>query len=460
MPESSPKPSSLSPAASSSAHGGIAPSPFAIPFPPVPPISDVETRVYASNARYKNRDDLLLVSLKGNSTCAGVFTASSAAAAPVLWSQRALRKTNKTRAILVNAGQANALTGRQGENIVARTRDQLATLMGIAPEQVLLASTGVIGEPPDLPAIETALPPLLASPPCDWQRAARAFSTTDSFPKGASEVTEIDGVPITLAGIAKGAGMIAPDMVAPDMATMLAIVATDATLPAPLLQELLQNATARTFNAVTIDGDTSTNDTVFAVASGAQDHKPVVSLDARHAEAFTAAFARVLRSLARQIAMDGEGIGKFITLWTKGARDEEEGRKVGRSVLSSPLVKIALGYGDANWGRIAMAIGKTGVPVRWNKASIAFREHAEHEHAEHEHAEPEHAEHEHAEHVVFAQGEPVATTPTTAAALARAMSKQRLTLTIDLGLGDAPPVETWGCDLTHEYLRLNGDYRS
>ena len=401
----------------------------------MPRVAGVETRALACRARYQNRDDLLLVSLAAGSVCAGVFTPSSAAAAPVLWSQRALSKTAQTRAILINAGQANALTGAMGELVVARTRDGLARLVGIEKEQVLLASTGVIGEVPDLAKIEACLPALLAAPACDWQRAARAFSTTDSFPKGASETADIDGVRVVVAGIAKGAGMVAPDM-----ATMLALVATDATLPATLLQEMLRTTTARTFNAVSIDGDMSTNDTVFAIASGVREHKPLVSLSDRHAEALSAAFARVLRSLARQIAMDGEGIGKFITLWTKGARSEEEGRRVGRSVLSSPLVKVALAYGDANWGRIAMAVGKTGVPVQWSKASIAFGERAE--------------------HVVFAEGEPVATTPASTAALARVMQERRITITINLGAGSSTPVETWGCDLTHEYLRLNGDYRS
>ena len=429
---------------SSVAHGGIALSPFAPhEFPAMPRVAGIETRTLACGARYQGRDDLLLVSLAAGSCgasccascCAGVFTQSSAAAAPVLWSQRALRTTTETRAILINAGQANALTGAAGERVVRRTRDELSRLMGIEREQVLLASTGVIGEPPDAAVIEAHLPRLLASSPCDWQAAARAFSTTDSFPKGASETTEIDGVPVVVAGIAKGAGMIAPNM-----ATMLGLVATDATLPASLLQELLRRTTARTFNAVSVDGDTSTNDTVFAMASGVQKHKPLVSLDDRHGEAFVAAFVRVLRSLARQIAMDGEGIGKFITLWTKGARNEEEGRRVGLSVLSSPLVKVALAYGDANWGRIAMAIGKTGVPVRWDKASIAFGERAE--------------------HVVFAQGEPALPTQERTATLARAMQEPRITITLDLALGDTPPIETWGCDLTHEYLRINGDYRS
>ena len=401
----------------------------------MPRVAGIETRALACGARYQGRDDLLLVSLAADSICAGMFTPSSAAAAPVLWSRHALRKTTQTRAILINAGQANALTGASGEKVVARTRDGLAKRMGIEKEQVLLASTGVIGEPPDGAKIEGCLTRLLESPPCDWQRAARAFSTTDSFPKGACETTEIADTPVVVVGIAKGAGMIAPDM-----ATMLALVATDATLPAPLLQELLRTTTARTFNAVSIDGDMSTNDTVFALASGAQKHRPLVNLHDSDAEAFTAAFARVLRSLARQIAKDGEGIGKFITLWTKGARSEEEGRRVGLSVLSSPLVKVALAYGDANWGRIAMAVGKTGVPVRWDKASIAFGERAE--------------------HAVFAGGEPLAATPATSASLAQAMQAGRITITLDLGLGNAAPVETWGCDLTHEYVRLNGDYRS
>ncbi len=421
---------------SPSAHGGIARSPFAPSvFPTLPRVAGVETRACACGARYEGRDDLLLVSCATGSVCAGVFTPSTAAAAPVLWSRRALEKTTQTRAILINAGQANALTGAEGEKVVVRTRDGLATLMGIERERVLLASTGVIGEPPDSAKIEAALPSLLASPACDWQRAARAFSTTDSFPKGASETLEIDGVPIVIAGIAKGAGMIAPNM-----ATMLGLVATDAALPAPLLRELLRTATASTFNAVSVDGDMSTNDTVFAIASGVQEHKPIVALDDRHAEAFTTAFARVLRSLARQIAMDGEGIGKFITLWTRGARSEQEGREVGLAVLSSPLVKVALAYGDANWGRIAMAVGKTGVPVRWDKASIAFGERAE--------------------HVVFDKGEPVEPTPASTEALARAIQGERITITIDLAAGASAPVETWGCDLTHEYLRINGDYRS
>ncbi len=417
-------------------HGGVALSPFAPPtFPPLKQIVGIEARVAALALRYRQRYDLLALSFAKGSTCAALFTRSSAPAAPIVWSRQAINANPYARALLINAGQANAMSGTKGERALKVARDKLAEIRALERNEVLIASTGVIGEPPDGDKIARALPELFRQEPCGWLDAATAITTTDSYPKGAGASCYIEGTPIEISAIAKGSGMIAPNM-----ATMLAVVATDAKLEPETLREILRETNESSFNSITIDGDTSTNDMVLAVASGAKEHRRVASRKDAHARTFVEAFANVMQNLARQIAMDGEGIGKFITVRTRNASSRELARKIGLSILSSPLVKIALAYDDPNWGRIVMAMGKTEVEIDWQKVVIAFGENSE--------------------HVVFAKGEPIEQNERSEKELAKEMAKPRLTLNIDLRAGDAPLSEVWGCDLTHENLRINGEYRS
>ncbi len=418
------------------AHGGVKLSPFApTSFPQLKQIDGIEARVAALALRYQQRNDLLALSFAKGSSCAALFTKSSAPAAPVLWSRKAVKENPYARALLINAGQANAMCGEEGERALKVTRDKLAEICKLQKNEVLIASTGVIGEPPDGDKIARGLPELFKQNTCSWLEAAKAITTTDSFPKGSSATCYIEETPIQISAIAKGSGMIAPNM-----ATMLAVVATDAKIKPKLLQQMLRQANESSFNSITVDGDTSTNDMVLAVASSAKKHKPINSTQDTHAQKFVAALEGVMQSLARQIAMDGEGIGKFITVKIKNAEAKEQARKIGLSILSSPLVKIALAYNDPNWGRIVMAMGKTQVNIKWQKVEIAFGENSQ--------------------YLVFAKGEPIKQSKQDEKNLDREMAKPRLNLNIDLQAGNAPLCEVWGCDLTHENLRINGEYRS
>ena len=352
------------------AHGGVALSPLApASFPALEQISGIETRTAALALRYHGRDDLLVLTFANGSSCAALFTKSSAPAAPVLWSRQALKENPYARTLLINAGQANAMCGARGERALIIARDKLAEVCGLAKNEVLIASTGVIGEPPDGEKIARALPELLQQKPSSWRKAAQAITTTDSYPKGATATCHIEETPIAISAIAKGSGMIAPNM-----ATMLAVIATDATIEPSLLKQILREANESSFNSITVDGDTSTNDMVLAVASGAKKHKPISNPNDRHAQEFVTAFTSVLQDLAKQIAMDGEGIGKFITIRLSNAKSKEQARKIGLSILSSPLVKIALAYNDPNWGRIVMAMGKTQIEIDWQKVVLSFGE--------------------------------------------------------------------------------------
>ena len=397
-------------------------------FPHLPAIDGLGLAVAASGSKYKGRDDLLLMTLCESATVAGVFTRSDTAAAPVQWCRDRI-VSGTARAILTNAGNANAFTGQHGENSVSQTATALGEVLHCAAGDILLASTGVIGEPLDTTILMPHFPKLAANDTASWEQAAAAILTTDTFAKGAHAHCDIDGIPVTICGIAKGSGMIAPNM-----ATMLAYVATDAALPAALLQQILSSSADQSFNAITVDSDTSTNDSVFLIATGRAKHRPVTSPDDPRMAGFRDALAQLMVDLATQIVRDGEGASKFITITVTGAATDHAARQIGLAIANSPLVKTAIAGEDANWGRIVMAIGKSGFNIDQNAICIEIGGFA-----------------------VAADGMRVADYDE--APIAAHM--QTASIDIAVAVGPGPGVaRVYTCDLTHGYISINADYRS
>ena len=396
-------------------------------FPELPEIGGVRVATTNAGIRYKGRDDLLLAELAPGTAIAGALTRSLTASAPVEWCREALAG-GRARAIVVNSGNANAFTGRLGRTAVERTVAAAAAGLGCAEGEVFVSSTGVIGEP--LPAERTIvekLPGLVeALAPGAWEAAARAIMTTDTFPKGAAATATIGGRTVRIAGIAKGSGMIAPDM-----ATMLAYVFTDAAVPPDLLQRLTSRAVERSFNAITVDSDTSTSDTVLAAATGAAGNPEP---DAAMLRGFARALEAVCRDLAHQIVRDGEGASKFIEIAVSGAASARAARRIGLAIANSPLVKTAIAGEDANWGRIVMAVGKASEKADRDALRIAIGG------------------------VEITRGGQVVPdydeTP-----VARHMQGQEIAIAVDVGVGRGKAV-VWTCDLTHGYIDINGSYRS
>jgi glutamate N-acetyltransferase/amino-acid N-acetyltransferase len=398
-------------------------------FPELGPIAGVRLAAFACGIRYTDRDDLMLAELAPGSAIAGVFTRSLTAGAPVVWCRECLAG-GKVRGIVVNSGNSNTFTGRAGKEVVEATATTAARLLGCEPKQVFISSTGVIGEPPPADKIVGALPqivPLLSTD--GWEPAARAILTTDTFPKGSTAMAAIDGVEVRLSGFAKGSGMIAPDM-----ATMLAYVFTDAALPSAALQPLLAASADRSFNCITVDGDTSTSDTVLLCATGQARHGPVASpTDPRLAD-FRRALDRVMMDLAQQIVRDGEGAEKFVTIEVTGAATERAARRIGLTIGNSPLVKTALSAGDPNWGRIVMAVGKAGEEVDPDRLSISIGGIR-----------------------ITAGGGPVPGYEETP--VADHMRGRDIEIAVDVGVGPGKAT-VWTCDLTHRYIDINASYRS
>jgi len=398
-------------------------------FPVVPAIEGVDLAAGSCGIRYKGRDDLLLMRFAPGSSVAGVFTRSLTAGAPVEWCRRALGG-GRARAFVVNAGNANAFTGRAGEASTRRTAAAAAELLGCSEGEIFLASTGVIGEPLPDQKITDFLPKLQTELAGDaWERAARAIMTTDTFPKAASRTAAIGGVSVTINGIAKGSGMIAPDM-----ATMLAFVATDALLPHEVLQPLLARGADRSFNSITVDGDTSTSDTVLMAASGRAGNPPVERAGDPRLRAFAKALDEVLIDLAQQVVKDGEGAEKFITITVTGAASAAAARRIGLAIGNSPLVKTAVAGADANWGRIAMAVGKSGEKADRDRLVIAIG------------------------------GVPITENGQRRAdydeaPVAAHMRGRDIRIAVDVGVGRSSAT-VWTCDLTHRYIDINADYRS
>src|SRR5690606_8002555 len=336
-------------------------------FPQMPVISGVRLGATSAGIKYKDRTDLLLVELDPGTTVAGVLTRSLTASAPVDWCRIALPR-GRARAIIVNSGNANAFTGQAGEATVDRTVRRAAELFECLPEEVFVSTTGVIGEPIDPGIIPAALDRLKgATRPDAWAEAAAAIMTTDTFPKGVTRTAQIGEATVRVNGIVKGSGMIAPDM-----ATMLGYIFTDAAIPANVLQTLLTSATDRSFNCITVDSDTSTSDTVLLCATGQATHRPVSASTEAHLQDFRRALDEVCLELAHQVVRDGEGATKFVSIRVDGAASDLAARRIGLGIANSPLVKTAIAGEDANWGRIVMAVGKSGEKADRDRLSISI----------------------------------------------------------------------------------------
>ena len=408
-------------------------SPFApAAFPDLPPIAGVRFAAVSAGVRYRTgRLDVMLAELAEGSVMAGTFTRSQTRSAPVLWCQQQIARAPEGRmAILVNAGNANAFTGSHGLKAVEAAVSACGETLGIAKEQVFMASTGVIGEPLPAERITVKLVELRDGLSADRiEDAARAIMTTDTFPKGASTTATLDGTIVTISGFAKGSGMIAPDM-----ATMLVFIFTDAAIAQPVLQAAVAGLTDRTFNAITVDSDTSTSDTLLVGATGQAAMTPIASQDDPRFPAFRDALRDVMQDLAIQVVKDGEGASKFAAITVKGAENDGAARRIGLAIANSPLVKTALAGEDPNWGRIVMAVGKSGEKADRDRLGITFGGITV---AEAGWVSPNYTEDSGAEY----------------------MKRSELEIGVDVGIGRGEAT-VWTCDLTHGYITINADYRS
>jgi glutamate N-acetyltransferase/amino-acid N-acetyltransferase len=401
-------------------------------YPNMPAIEGVRFATGAAGIRYKDRTDVLLVLMNEGTQAAGVFTKSKCPSAPVDWC-RAKVKKGRARALVVNSGNANAFTGKRGVDSVRFAAKLAAEAAGARENEIFLASTGVIGEPLDASKFDGVLGKLASeATPDAWLDAARAIMTTDTFPKVATASAEIGGVEVTIGGIAKGAGMIAPDM-----ATMLSFVFTDAPIDTPALQKMLSKSVKNSFNAITIDSDTSTSDTLMLFATGAAEKRgaPRIALASdRQLTSFRRALDSVLLDLAQQVVRDGEGAHKFVEVQIEGAASDKAAKRIALSVANSPLVKTAIAGEDANWGRIVMAVGKAGEKARRDRLSIYFGDvRVAHKGLR----DPDYDE----------------------AKVSALMKEDKIDIRVDLKIGKGRAT-VWTCDLTKEYVAINGDYRS
>ena len=414
----------------------LKPSPFAPEkFPTLPAVAGVRTATgsrgfYAS--RGLERDDVFLFHFAPGTSCAGVFTRSATASADVLWCRDALADGHgQASALVVNSGNSNAFTGPKGVLKNDATLAAMVEALSTEKHHCFLGATGVIGEPlPDPNYVGSIIPDLaqkLSDP--DWEACANAFMTTDTFAKGAGFVREIDGTPAAFSGIAKGSGMIAPNM-----ATMLAYVFTDAAISPELLDLALREACGQSFNAITVDSDTSTSDSLMVFATGANGAAPISDASDPRFEAFKSALNEICLELALLIVKDGEGATKFVTIDVEGAVSSDSARTIAADIANSPLVKTALAANDANWGRVVMAVGKSGEPIDQNELSIWF------------------------DHVrVAAHGARAEDYDETIATAA--VSKPEINIRVRVGDGPGTS-RVYTCDLTHAYVDINGAYRT
>ncbi len=409
-------------------------SPFApVSLAELPPIAGVRLAVAEAGIKYAKRTDVLFVLFPEGTEAGGVLTRSKTASAPVDWC-RAQLQHGSARALVVNSGNANAFTGMRGREAVAATVDYAARAIGCEPDRIFIASTGVIGEPLDASKFKDVLTEMASAASEDlWTEAARAIMTTDTFPKVATRRAFVGNVPVTLNGIAKGSGMIAPDM-----ATMLSFIVTDAPIESHALTALCQRHAEKTFNSITVDGDTSTSDTllIFATGGAAAHGAPrIAGAEDPEAAMFSAALYALMHDLALQVVKDGEGISKLITIHVEGAEDDAAARRIGLAIGNSPLVKTAIAGEDANWGRIVMAVGKSGEAADRDRLSIWFgdiqvaREGMRH---------PDYEE----------------------ALGAAYVKRSEIDIRVDVGAGGDGRATVWASDLTHDYIAINADYRS
>jgi glutamate N-acetyltransferase / amino-acid N-acetyltransferase len=405
----------------------IATSPLAVTMPELPPLAGVRLAAAEVGIRYQGRTDVVMIEVPASSAVAGVFP-------PVDWCRGAL-KGGRARMVVVNAGNANVFTGKAGRDACAATAAAAAKLAGCPPRQVFVASTGVIGEVLPHEKLIAALPALYEKLSEDsWEAAARGIMTTDTFPKAATRTASIGDAQVRITGFAKGSGMIAPDM-----ATMLCFVFTDARIPADALQTMLKKGVDASFNCTTVDSDTSTSDTVLLIATGQAKHSRIPSADGNAARnRMLADFARALNELlldlALQVTRDGEGAQKLIKIEVTGAVNPRSAKRIAMTVANSPLVKTAIAGEDANWGRIVMAVGKAGEPADRDKLSIGVGG------------------------VWMAQEGTVVPDYDEAPVVAH-MKGREVDIAIDIGLGRGRAT-VWTCDLTHGYIDINGSYRS
>ena len=406
-----------------------APSPLAVALPELPPIAGVRLGAAAAGIRYQGRTDLVMVELAAGTTAAGVFTRNVCPGAPIDWDRAAL-EGGRARALVANAGNANVFTGAAGLESCRATARAAADLVGCRPREVFVASTGVIGETLPHGRITAALPALHADLGADrWEAAARGIMTTDTFPKAATRAASIGGAQVRISGFAKGSGMIAPDL-----ATMLCFVFTDAKIPAAALQAMLSRGVARSFNCITVDSDTSTSDSVLLFATGQARHAKVGKEGGPELRGFRDALDAVLLDLAVQVVRDGEGARKLVRIEVTGAVSAKSARRVALAIGNSPLVKTAIAGEDANWGRVVMAVGKAGEPADRDRVSVAIGG------------------------VWMARAGSVVEGYDETPVVAH-MRGQEVSVTVDLGLGRGR-AQIWTCDLTHGYIDINGSYRS
>ncbi|RUT25410.1 bifunctional ornithine acetyltransferase/N-acetylglutamate synthase [Asaia sp. W19] len=404
-------------------------SPLAQPLPRLEPVAGVRLGAVAAQIRYKDRPDLMMMEFVPGTTAAGVFTRSKCPGAPIDWSRAALAQ-GKARALVVNSGNANVFTGRAGIIATQISAAAAARVVHCPATEVFLASTGVIGEPLDAERISDAMPSLYEGLSSEgWEAAARAIMTTDTFPKAATRKVEIGGKSVTIQGIAKGSGMIAPDM-----ATMLGFVVTDAAISHDVLQALLSEGTERSFNAITVDSDTSTSDMVLVFATAQAGNPEITTLTDPALVAFREALDSLLLELALMVVRDGEGATKMFTVRVNGAVSDESAKKIALAIGNSPLVKTAIAGEDANWGRIVMAVGKSGEPANRDTLSVAIGG-------------------------VWIARQGTVVDGYDEAPVVTHMKGQDIEIQIDLGLANGH-AQIWSCDLTHGYIDINGSYRS
>jgi len=406
----------------------LPPSPLARPFPEMPDIVGAVPRVARAGYKDWDRADLTYVELDEGTSVAGVFTQSACASSEVEMGREQV-KQGRARALIVNAGNSNAFTGYRGREAVEQITAQVSSYLGCPADQVFVSSTGVIGVPLPQDKARAGVESALRAAECSWEEAALTIGTTDTFAKGATSSAMIGGQRVELAGIIKGSGMIAPDM-----ATMLGYVFTDAAVAPAFLQQLLEAANKRSFSCITVDGDTSTSDTVLAFATGSAGNAPLASFGDKGADAFAAALDDICRQLAQLVVRDGEGARKFVEIRVGGAASDESARIIGLSVANSPLLKTAIAGQDANWGRVVMAVGKAGEPADRDRLSIGF-----------------------GGHWCARGGQPL--DDFDEAPIAEHLRGEEITIEIDMGL-DEGRATVWTCDLTHGYIDINADYRS
>ncbi|MCY0148664.1 bifunctional glutamate N-acetyltransferase/amino-acid acetyltransferase ArgJ [Hoeflea sp. G2-23] len=398
----------------------------------LPPIRGARIETAAAGIKYADRTDVMLMVFDRPAAVAGVFTTSKCPSAPVDFCRENLGG-GQARALVVNSGNANAFTGQKGRASTAMTASAAAEAVGCSEAEVFLASTGVIGEPLDASKFASVLGQMAVSASGDrWLDAARAIMTTDTYPKVATRTARIDGVTVTLNGMAKGAGMIAPDM-----ATMLSFIVTDADIEAAALQAMLSRHVGSTFNAVTVDSDTSTSDTLLVFATGAASELGAGAISAAgdpRARGFSKALADLMEDLAIQIVRDGEGARKQVEILVTGAGSAKAAGRIARSIANSPLVKTAIAGEDANWGRVVMAVGKAGEKAERDKLAIWFGDIRVAVDGE---RDPDYSE----------------------AAASEVMKRDEITIRVDLGIGRGK-ARVFTCDLTKAYVEINGDYRS